>query len=110
MKKNGICLFGDIVAFAALIDILFSSRLAMLKRDEVKVALQLPKRAILLPACPQKNEKSDAVVAHALYIDCTFRILLHFPYPAYHRPIESRKTLMALVTVVRSGRGVAKSR
>ena len=35
MKKDGICLFGDMVAFAASIDIQFnSSKLAMSKRDQ----------------------------------------------------------------------------
>ena len=95
MKENGICLC-EYVAFAAIIDILFSSsKIAKLKRDEAWCARSegvhksTTKTCGCSDMCPPKDEKGTTLVVHALSI--ALPIAYTIAYSISCRPLAYKK-------------------
>ena len=109
MKEDGTCLFGDIVVFAAIIDILFSgSKIATLKRDEAWCARceDVPTSASTSKTCG-----CSMTYAHKKKRKAMTPLLMRYPsHCASHWPIRSCTTLVILVVVASSRCGVAEFR
>ena len=114
MKENGICLC-EYVAFAAIIDILFSSsKIAKLKRDEPWCVRSEGVHKLTTKTCGcsltcayQKTKKALPSLFMRYPSLCPLRIPLRILYLADRWPIRSRT---ALIVVARSRCGVAESR